>query len=589
MMEPILKMLDRLIATPGEPGERKYTAWLDQNDFVDFVVNASKHDHVPLYVSYGRCADVWIFPWTIKAAQLKGDYVSDLHKFECGISDTWSWGSNYKNSGKIRVVALTKPFSHCRSTIGEEGNPLVYRRSFDGYPDFKSYIEFDQHFAQIHNIHFIQERNAYCRLDENGDLDEVVKINQGREKHVVSISRRLLDEHLFITNSVLVRHFQTTRLDDIKRSIDCDNITEVHVVQKEKEFHATLSIAHDKSGNPIHSRMHGFHIIRCGQTRRRLRAELTGTMKKHKKYEAFICWDFKNRRVLKYSCDPKKTDTYFQDTGKPFETSPAFFNPEVLSRYKMDPDKYEIRNGSIVCRGTWALEKFDTNASDQVFVYLCYLAHLPFKEQMYWKAFNEMPKAGLPQKTINQDFKGQFDLSYEPLRSFKNALRVFEVKCPEIFKIKGEKLLDQVNYPHTDSKKEWSGEIHTLDKLVVEGLDTAHISEIARQKGFVDPKAQSIQLIGKILQLSGVSSEGVDAILSPFREAHYIRSKVAAHLEGSDAKQKLKEAIGKYGSLKNHYYDLISRMDASIRRLTELLAIDGPKDHRATDLGDRHR
>ena len=87
-------------------------------------------------------------------------------------------------------------------------------------------------------------------------------------------------------------------------------------------------------------------------------------------------------------------DSYFRDTGKPFEVSPVFFNPEVLTKYKSNHEKYDLDDRHIHCYGAWSLKTYSINEEGQVHTYLCYLGQLPYKEQLHWKQYNEEPKSG---------------------------------------------------------------------------------------------------------------------------------------------------------------------------------------------------
>src|SRR5690606_34603708 len=53
-----------------------------------------------------------------------------------------------------------------------------------------------------------------------------------------------------------------------------------------------------------------------------------------RKYEAFLALDVKHKGIAELSSDPRDLDSYFEDTGKPWEVTPAFFRPEVLLKYK---------------------------------------------------------------------------------------------------------------------------------------------------------------------------------------------------------------------------------------------------------------
>ena len=60
-----------------------------------------------------------------------------------------------------------------------------------------------------------------------------------------------------------------------------------------------------------------------------------------------------------------QTANYFTQSDLPFEMSPAFFHPEVLTRYKSDSDKYTLQDRSISCRGAWHLQTYDINDAGQ--------------------------------------------------------------------------------------------------------------------------------------------------------------------------------------------------------------------------------
>ena len=68
-------------------------------------------------------------------------------------------------------------------------------------------------------------------------------------------------------------------------------------------------------------------------------------------YVKFLAHDWRNRRITKISTDPNATTNYFvaHENSLPFETSPAFFRPEVLLKYKADQDKYaRLTNARLV-------------------------------------------------------------------------------------------------------------------------------------------------------------------------------------------------------------------------------------------------
>ena len=74
--------------------------------------------------------------------------------------------------------------------------------------DDATYYELLQEFAHASDIHWRQEQQAYCRLDENGDIEPVVSITKGRNSEpstLITCKREPLEKYLAATDNVLVR------------------------------------------------------------------------------------------------------------------------------------------------------------------------------------------------------------------------------------------------------------------------------------------------------------------------------------------------------------------------------------------------
>jgi hypothetical protein len=69
------------------------------------------------------------------------------------------------------------------------GRALDILRSFEGLIGDKAYIEVLQRFIQIFDLHLVPERNAWCRLDKHGDIEEVIRSVRVPEKGPISDSR----------------------------------------------------------------------------------------------------------------------------------------------------------------------------------------------------------------------------------------------------------------------------------------------------------------------------------------------------------------------------------------------------------------
>ncbi len=187
-----------------------------------------------------------------------------------------------------------------------------------------------------------------------------------------------------------------------------DWTSEVKTVNKDENFLYEQRIEPSKAGY-----YRGVQIIRPSSPNSSFSwadNEWTGCNKENK-YVEFTAWDWRHKYTVAISTDPSATTSYFvTENDLPFTTSPAFFRPEVMSKYKNDPDQYTIdeERETISCRGSWSLRSYGVNEAGQVYAYICDLALLPSSELQYWKSFNEEPKAGISQRSLTNDFEGKF-------------------------------------------------------------------------------------------------------------------------------------------------------------------------------------
>lgn len=551
----ILEKLELISEIPRH-GTDVYKQWFEQKEFLQFLLDISD-DEIPLYASYNG---TYIYSVFLPQSCLKGNYIDDLMKWDCRPDSSWGYSTS---SG------ISQPFDFSCSKLFKKAAPITFLRSFDGRIGQKSYIEVSQLLSHIHDLHFLEERNAYCRLNDEGDIEEVIKIHYLPREILVTIKQYVLDLHLFLTRSVLLRLFNRTLCNDPMNFREKTR-QESKLHDKKNKIFARKGIVYDNDDMPLAGWLRGFQIIRNHQTRKKMQKILSGEHLKTKKYEKFIVYDWKHDRIAEYSCDPKKLGNYFEKSDKPFETSPAFFKPDVLLKYKQNPEKYTLEQRSIRCRGSWSLETYDINEVGQVHTYLIYLGYLPHSEQLHWKSYNEKPKAGIAKRAFTTDFRGTWDLSYNPLSELKKALEELGKVKNELWKCTDGKLYERLNYPVTDSVKEWTDEIHTLDKLVIEGFKPQYLKEVATSQGCYDEKLGSIKLLKKILEAKGISEQEVTCIISPLEEIHFLRTKFSGHSSGNEADEIRKGLIKQYGDLRKHFRKLVERTDKCIKTLLKL-------------------
>ena len=102
---------------------------------------------------------------------------------------------------------------------------------------------------------------------------------------------------------------------------------------------------HIETGYASYTR--GCQVIHSQTSKEDIMEEFHPGSQKNAQYATFIAHDWKNQTVKEISCAPGATANYFIQSDLPFEVSPAFFRPEVLSKYKADSEKYRLGERTI--------------------------------------------------------------------------------------------------------------------------------------------------------------------------------------------------------------------------------------------------
>lgn len=168
---------------------------------------------------------------------------------------------------------------------------------------------------------------------------------------LLTAHREMLDLHLVALGSVLVRvfEFDLNRLPPGRHPDFDRSITRVVTYEADLQYRELLV-----EGQL--NRVRGAQVIRPRLTPEQitLLVEEGRTIDPSESEPVeFIVHDMRNRRVATVSTDLSTTTTYFDapQNQLPYETSPAFFRPEVLSRYRANKDKYDMSDGWITCEG----------------------------------------------------------------------------------------------------------------------------------------------------------------------------------------------------------------------------------------------
>lgn len=545
---------------------RDLDKWFDLKDEIIFLLGTTE-EYVPIYFSYKH---FFLNSFIVPVNKLKKGYIEDLLNWNSGIiSYSYSYGYSY-SKGKPRK----KTFKAMSDGIGAKtlinSTPIIFQRFNMDYKE-QLFIELNQKIEHLLDIYWLEDKGAYCKIDDNGDFEEIftIDIDKKNELTLCTIKQKDLNFYLFLTNSVLVRVFDLDKIHDswdfhanYKRFADS-----YRNAKEEIFFNRTKEL--EENGKRIRGWIKGFQIIRNKEKLSKMRKILEG--KEDREYASFIINDFKNKKIVEWSSNPKELGSYHVKNDLPFGTSPAFFNPQVLLKYKQDNEKYSFAYRKINIRGGSSID-YDINEEGQVHAYIIDLSRLSYEEQLYWKSYNEKPKAGISSRAFNSDFLAKWDFEYDPLFSLKEILKKFpminykgeKIKIWELPNVPNPNLIDNLCYVDTDSKKEWEDQVLNLAKIIIEGLSKKTIIKISKELNCYDKKLRSIKLLSNILNNIKISSDETELVIDPLQSIWNLRSKVVAHAHGAYPK----------GDLRKQFRDILENCDKSMRKLVEIINRD---------------
>ena len=565
MTNPV-NALRKMSIPPTE--EASFNTWLQLEDAIAFLKENTRDDQFTLYANL---PNVFIHALLVPTVCVTPPNINDLMLWNCNAYSGWGLVTSYYPTASI---AISGPLEGDSSKTIAKGEQLIFARVFEGCVGNKRYFEILQRFLQISGLHYLAERRAGCRLDRHGDVEDVIRIievpveaGQMFGGTIVTVTREVLDRYATLTDTTIVRTFDFTRVSLLPFGGWRDS-HDASVTQMDDLFFRT----HIESGNASYIR--GCQVVPSRASKEDIMEKFYPGSQKDTQYATFIAHDLKNQTVMEISCAPGATANYFTQSDLPFELSPAFFRPEVLSKYKADSEKYRLDERTISCRGTWSLQNYDVNEAGQVHTYLVYLRHLPYEEQLYWKAYNEAPKGTISHRAFVTDFEGCWWRLYDPLESVKERVRKLRDERVPWWTLSSEDAIDRSHYPITASPDEWANEILHLDQLIVEPFEKAWFKGELLQLGKTpDPKVGSLVLTEECLGGWGQDPDDAKKILVPLRTLHELRSKLKGHAVGKSTQTQLRQqALNEHRSYKDHFRVLCRECDESLRKITEIIA-----------------
>jgi len=563
-LEKLLK-----IVTPVKEGEEGFREWSEQSSFFDLLAEQREGTSINLYSSSFNHGSLLLQSILVPFKDLDTAKPEDMMNWGT-MHDSWSCGLVY-GGGEPPHLESSEPLFDIQPEAFGHGQQLVFGRSFDGRTENKHYYEVAQFLTHAHDLHWTPERRAWCRFDENGDVEDVIKWTEqaGRAGYgtavCIAIDREIMEMQMSATETALVQLFDVTSV--------ANNFSGWHEYNADSAENQELNLyfrSHQEGANG--SWVRGVQIIKPRLSSEEYGKYLYDKHREPKQYAAFTIQDVKNKRIAEVSCAPDAMASYFDnDSNLPFQISPVFFNAAVLDKYKADPEKYSLEYRSVSCRNAWRLKTYDVNSAGQVHTYITYLGDLPYSEQLYWRSFNERPKAPISQRAFTTDIQGEWSDHPDPLLDLQASLTDLHTSGVKWFTLREPDLVNQLHYPLTASAKAWGDTLITLTKLVVEGLEKRYFEELAKSKGVKgDPKWGSINWVKEAMKSSGTSDEVLNEVILPLRTVQELRTKLTAHSGGSEAVSIRANLLREYKTPRSHIEHLCDQLVRSLYLLRTL-------------------
>lgn len=553
------KLIEKLSEIDEVPADSQaYSEWIKADAHLAFLRENATSEELVIYAS---CDYAFIHSVAVSNDKLFPINRDDLMGWNLG---PFASAASYVTGGEHDAVRVEQGMNDTGSETLNGAVPLVFCRTFEGWTEAgRKYYELSQEYSHLTEIHWRPERHAYCRFDEHGDLAPIVSVTSAEAKGdnvtLVSFKWEPLEEYLAATDSSLVRMFDFTLVRRGQFSGWSD--------EQPQQFDESDQFFYHRSVMPGHAAYtRGVQIVRPRRTKATIFTGMTNRWfgRQDGQHVTFSAYDWRNGRVTEISTGPSATTNYFNAKGNrlPYELSPAFFNPEVLLKYKTDRDKYTVGERTVSCRAAWHLKGIDVNEAGQVHAYICDLRHLPYREQLHWLSFNEPPKTGISKRAFTNDFQGEWATSMDPLQEVLSVTRRWHDKKVTWWVLRDEKLLDRVSTPLTASRDEWAESFMDLAKLVVEGFETKPIrAKLAAAQVPYSKEDRTIKLLERLLN-KDVPSDAEQLV--GLRTVQLFRSKIKGHAGRTEAAQLTQKVLEEHETFTNHFRHVCTQVAADL-------------------------
>ena len=429
---------------------------------------------VTVYRQMGSPRDYFIFCALIPPDQIEG-ILSDEHMSSGDPECMNGMPGAYCPSGESEI-------KYFRWGVDEDmygAEPLVIGRRFSGIKE--NYFEILEEFRLFHNLYHDKETDTYIKIDDAGN-EEIIAIVKPDE---VQIRLKEIRQFLAVKEVYLSMLFEFNEFSEY-------SLQELGLSDIEREFkrEGLMFWRHDYSDKTnayckefqSDSRLRGRILIKPLPKSK----SGFGDFAEERKYAEFMIDVDDNGDEVYHTCDPYKlSDGFGENSGAASKYTIVHFRKQVLDKYYNEPGKYKVED-SMVSRGKWSMQ-IDNHASDKVCVYLDELGiHLPYTEQLHWRAYNIPPEGGMSKTFYERMVEGKWASSDQPDLLFKQGYEQLQKACNECLGWQLLKPLDpgdeyrlqRLRIPTVNEESHFKDLVSDLTGVLIEALNEERLKEL---------------------------------------------------------------------------------------------------------------
>ena len=395
------------------------------------------------------------------------------NQIEEALSDS-DWDLDIGDGLPCEISSETK---YLRYGVENGVEPLVIH--VEGYHPLEPWVEISEEFRLFHYLYY-----------RDGKMDKYFRIDEGKEEVVVATVK---PDHVQIR---LKEIFQWLLLKDMSLSIQFRcwersehsleelgfDLTELEGIQRE----AWENLHRDD----LTCWRHSYADLRgtgIGDYQTDSKLEVKRIIKPvpishERRYVEFIV----NSHRDEYTCDPNKLGEYpGEKSDLAWKLTPVHFSRQVLEKYRNEPSKYTVRDSIVSCP-LWGSIKIDNHHPDKVCVFLYDLRHLPYTEQLHWRAHNILPEGGVSETFYRRMVKGEWASSDQPDILFKQSYEQLQKACDEYLDWQllkplssgDEYQLQRLRIFSVDEESHFKDSILDLANILIERLNEERLEDL---------------------------------------------------------------------------------------------------------------